>query len=78
MPVTDFYLVADGNAYALDDNGIAFGAPVNKDNSVDWEHSYDFSEHLEEDELEYIAHMCQNLKQAQALTHEFHHEVFVK
>tara|TARA_R100001463_G_scaffold107473_1_gene162055 strand:+ start:1171 stop:1407 length:237 start_codon:yes stop_codon:yes gene_type:complete len=78
MPVPDFYLVADGNAYALDDNGIAFGAPVNNDNTVDWDHSYDFSEDLEEDEVEYIAHMCQVLLKAQALTHEFHHEVLVK
>jgi len=78
MPVPDFYLVADGNAYALDDEGIAFGAPVNEDNSVDWEHSYAFSDCLEEDEIEYIAHMCQLLKQAQALTTEHYNEVFVK
>jgi len=29
-------LVADGNAYALDDHGVAFGAPVNQDGTVDW------------------------------------------
>tara|TARA_B100000029_G_scaffold25887_1_gene25435 strand:+ start:17954 stop:18190 length:237 start_codon:yes stop_codon:yes gene_type:complete len=78
MSIPDFYLVADGNAYALDENNVAFGAPVFDDNTVDWENSYDFSEDLAEDELEYIAHMCQLLVQAQELTTEFHHEVFVK
>ena len=30
-----FYIVADGNAYAMDDNGYMFGAPVFEDNTVD-------------------------------------------
>ena len=78
MPVPNFYLVADGNAYALDKDGAPFGAPVFEDNTVDRDHSYDFSEDLEDDELEYIAHMCQLLVQAQGLTIEHYNEVFVK
>jgi hypothetical protein len=46
--------------------------------SVDWENSYDFSDHLEEDELAYVAHMCQLLVQAQGLTIENNQKVFTK
>jgi hypothetical protein len=76
MPVPNFYLVADGNAYALDKDGVPFGAPVNTDGSIDWECAYDFAPN--EEDVEYVAHICQLLIQAQALTTEFHHEVFVK
>ena len=48
------YIVADGNAYAIDETGYMFGAPVFKDNSVDWEHSYEF-EPCEEDCLLYTS-----------------------
>ena len=70
------YIVADGNAYAIDENGYMFGAPVFNDNSVDWEHSYEF-EPCEEDE-EYVTYMCKMLQDIQALTEERKYEVFVK
>ena len=47
MESPTFYLVADGNAYALDEDGTAFGAAVFQDGTIDWENSYDFSDHLE-------------------------------
>ena len=78
MESPTFYLVADGNAYALDEDGTVFGAAVFQDGTIDWENSYAFSDHLEEDELEYVAHMCQLLVQAQALTNENNQEVFTK
>jgi len=79
MESPTFYLVADGNAYALDEDGTAFGAAVFQDGTVDWENSYDFSDHLEEDELAYVAHMCQLLVQAQGLTTEQNNQkVFTK
>ena len=71
-----FYIVADGNAYALDDDNVAFGAPVKLDGTVDWDCAYDFDP-CDED-IEYVAHMCQLLVQAQALTNEHNQEVFVK
>jgi len=79
MESPTFYLVADGNAYALDEDGTAFGAAVFQDGTIDWENSYAFSDHLEEDELDYVAHMCQLLVRAQALTTEQNNqEVFTK
>tara|TARA_B100000900_G_C20204546_1_gene563259 strand:+ start:406 stop:633 length:228 start_codon:yes stop_codon:yes gene_type:complete len=71
-----FYLVADGNAYAIEDDGYMFGAPVLTDGTVEWTSSYEFDP-CEED-VEYVAHMCQLLQQAQALTIEQNNEVFVK
>ena len=53
-----------------------FGAPVFKDNSVDWEHSYEF-EPCEED-AEYVAYMCKILQDIQTLSEERNYEVFVK
>ena len=76
MTVPSFYLVADGNAYALDEDGTPFGAAVFQDGTVDWENSYDLDP-CEED-IEYVAHMCQLLVQAQALTNEHNQEVFIK
>ena len=61
-----FYLVADGNAFALDDDGTVFGAPVNMDGTVDWDGSYDFDPN--EEDVEYVAHMCQYLTLAAKLT----------
>ena len=58
-----FYLVADGNAFAIEDDGYMFGAAVNDDGSVDWSGSYEFSP--DEEDVEYVAHMCNLLKQAQ-------------
>jgi len=71
-----FYIVADGNAYAIEEDGYMFGAPVFEDGTVDWSASYEFDP-CEED-IEYVAHMCQLLVRAQALTNEHNQEVFVK
>ena len=76
MSAPTFYIVADGNAYALDDDNVAFGAPVRLDGTVDWDCAYDFDP-CDED-IEYVAHVCQLLVQAQALTNEHNQEVFVK
>ena len=70
------YIVADGNAYAIDESGYMFGAPVFKDNSVDWEHSYELDP-CEED-AEYVAYMCKMLQDIQTLSEERSYEVFVK
>ena len=75
MSSPQFYLVADGNAYAIDGDDL-YGAPVNADGTVDWDAAYDFDP-CEED-VEYVAHMCYYLKQAQQLTIEQNSEVFVK
>ena len=75
MSATPFYLVADGNAYAIDGDDL-YGAPVNEDGTVDWDCAYDFDP-CDED-VEYVAHMCYYLKQAQQLTLEQNNEVFVK
>ena len=71
-----FYLVADGNAFALDDDGTVFGAPVNMDGTVDWDGSYDFDPN--EEDVEHVAHMCQYLTLAAELTKEHDQEVFIK
>ena len=71
-----FYLVADGNAFAIEDDGYMFGAAVNDDGSVDWSGSYEFSP--DEEDVEYVAHMCNLLKQAQQLSQEHIQEVFIK
>ena len=42
MFVPTFYIVAEGNAYALDIDGIPFGAPVFNDGKIDWDNAYDF------------------------------------
>jgi|TARA_B000000557_G_scaffold82988_1_gene66509 hypothetical protein len=76
MPQT-YYIVADGNAYAIDENGYMFGAPVFKDNSVDWEHSYEFDP-CDED-VDYVAHMCKMLQDIQAMSEERKYgEVFIR
>ena len=75
MPQT-YYIVADGNAYAMDENGYMFGAPVFKDNTVDWEHSYEL-EPCEED-AEYVTHMCKMLQDIQVLSEERSFEVYIK
>ena len=76
MSAPQFYLVADDHAFALDEEGTPFGAPVNRDGTVDWDGAYDF-EPCEED-VEYVAHMCYYLKQAEQLHNEHQSEVFVK
>ena len=76
MFVPTFYIVAEGNAYALDIDGIPFGAPVFNDGKIDWDNAYDFDP-CEED-VEYVAHMCDKVMQAKALHDENFNEVFVK
>ena len=76
MTAPNFYIVADGNAYALDDDGVPFGAPVLEDNTIDWDQAYDFDP-CDED-IEYVAHMCKMLQDMKALTVEHFSEVFVK
>jgi hypothetical protein len=66
MSVPVYYIVADGNAYALDENGVAFGAPVCIDGSVDWEGSYDFNPN--EEDVEYVARMCHLLTEAASMS----------
>lgn len=72
MSVPQFYLVAGEDAIALDDDGIAFGAPVNADGTVDWEDSYDFDP--TEEDVDYIAHAVNLLNQMAELYHE--HNVY--
>ena len=76
MTAPNFYIVADGNAYALDDDGVPFGAPVFEANTIDWDQAYDFDP-CDED-IEYVAHMCKMLQDMKALTVEHFTEVFVK
>lgn len=76
MTAPQFYLVADGNAFALDDDGIPFGAPVCDDGTVDWECAYDFDPN--EEDVEYVAHMCYHLTEAAKLHNEHNLEVFTK
>ena len=76
MNAPNFYIVADGNAYAMEDDGYMFGAPVFEDNTVDWNSAYDFEP--EEEDVEYVAHMCKMLQDIKALTIEHTNEVFVK
>lgn len=75
MTVPQFYLVADDHAFALDGDDF-FGAPVNADGTVDWDCAYDFDPN--EEDVDYVAHMCYYLKQAAQLHTEHSHEVFVK
>ena len=76
MNAPNFYIVADGNAYAMEDDGYMFGAPVFEDNTVDWNSAYDFEP--DEEDVEYVAHMCDKVMQAKALHDEQFSEVFVK
>ena len=55
MYVPLHYLVAGGNAYAIDDDNIPFGAAVKLDGSIDWENAYDFDPCDEDVDL---LHIC--------------------
>jgi len=68
MTAPRFYLVSDGNAYAIDDDGSVFGAPVLVDGTVEWDAAYDFDP-CDED-IELVAHMCNLVKQAADLQQE--------
>jgi hypothetical protein len=74
--IPSFYLVADGNAFAIEEDGYMFGAPVSEDGSVNWDSSYEFDP--DDQDVDYIAHMCQLLQHAQSLTIEQTNEVFIK
>ena len=74
MNVPSFYIVADGNAYAMEDDGYMFGAPVFEDNTVDWDSAYEFEP--DESDVEYVAHMCNKLQEIKSLTVEFTREVY--
>tara|TARA_B100000902_G_scaffold148557_1_gene145264 strand:- start:1176 stop:1421 length:246 start_codon:yes stop_codon:yes gene_type:complete len=81
MTVPNFYIVADGNAYAMEEDGYMFGAPVKMDGSPDWDASYDFDfeRGMSDEEAEYVIHICNLLKQTADLTKEMNNnEVFVK
>jgi len=75
MSAPQFYLVADDHAFALDGDDF-YGAPVNADGTVDWDAAYDFDPN--EEDVDYVAHMCYYLKQASQLHTEHTSEVFVK
>ena len=76
MSAPQFYLVADDIAFALDCDDVPFGAPVNANGVPDWDASFDFDPN--EEDVEYVAHMCYYLKQAAQLHSEQLDEVFVK
>jgi hypothetical protein len=77
MTAPRYYLVADADAFALEDDGITvFGAPVNVDGTVDWDNAYDFEPCVED--VEYVAHMSKLLIDSAKLYHEHNVEVFTK
>ena len=77
MNAPRFYLVANEDAFILDDDGVTvYGAPVNTDGTVDFECAYDFDP-CEED-LEYVAYMSNYLIQSAKMYHEHNVEVFTK
>ena len=50
------------------------------DGTPDWDASYDFDfeRGMDDDEAEYVIHMCNLLQETVDLTKEFNKEVFVK
>ena len=80
MTVPAYYIVADGNAYGIEDDGYMFGAPVKMDGTPDWDCAYDFDfeRGMDEEDAEYVIHICNLLKQAFDLTKEYNQEVLVK
>ena len=77
MTAPRFYLVANEDAFILDDDGVTvYGAPVNADGTVDFDASFDFDP-CEED-LEYVAHMSKCLIDSAKLYYEHNVEVFIK
>ena len=76
MSAPQFYLVADDTAFALDCDNVPFGAPVDSNGNPDWDAAFDFDPN--EEDVEYVAHMCYYLKQAEQPHSEQLDEVFVK
>lgn len=75
MTIPDFYLVADGHAFAIEGDDM-YGAPVHSNGTIDWNDAYDFEPN--DEDVEYIAHMCYYLKQAQQLTIEHQSPLYQK
>ena len=76
MTIPDFYIVADGQAFAIDGDDM-YGAPITDDGVIEWDSAYDFYPE-DDDEVEYVAHMCYYLKQAQQLTIEHQSPLYQK
>jgi len=75
MTLPVYYLVANEQAFALDDDGVTvIGAPVNVDGTVDWDCSYDFDPN--EEDVEYVAHMSKLLIDSAKLYYEHNVEVY--
>lgn len=74
-----FYIVAAGNAYAMDHPGDAmYGMTCHNDNTVDVDDCFDINwDKLDDEEREYLAHVAYHLQEIAKLTEE-HQEVFVK
>ena len=78
-----FYLVAAGNAYAMDhSNDTMYGMFCYEDQSVDIDNPYDIAyDEVDEEEQEYLAHIAYHLQQIAKLTEEHRQlntEVFIK
>lgn len=75
-----FYVVADGIAYVMDHaDDTPYGAYVDNDGNVDWDSCFDFDPRMDEEDLEYSAHILHHLQQIVQLTDEYNNkEVYVK
>jgi len=75
-----FYVVADGIAYVMDNSdSTPYGAYVNDDGSIDWDSCFDFDPRMDEEDLEYSAHILYHLKEIALLTEEYNNkEVYFK
>jgi hypothetical protein len=73
-----YYVVAGDIAYVMDHaDDTPYGAAVNLDGTVDWDCTFNFDSSMDEEDMEYTAHVLHNLKQIVQLTQE-HKEVYVK
>ena len=78
-----FYLVAAGNAYAMDNsNDTMYGMTCYDDQSVDMDDCYDIAyDEFDQEEQEYLDHIAYHLQQIAKLTEEHRHlntKVFIK
>lgn len=74
MTPPDFYIVADGNAYGLDNQGNAFGAAINAyDGSVEWDNEYDLDVNygLDETDASYVQEMIDLLHKISETTSDY-------
>jgi hypothetical protein len=73
-----YYVVAGDIAYVMDSiDSTPYGAAVNTDGTIDWDCTFDFDPRMDEELMEYTAHVLHNLKQIAQLTQEYN-KVFVK